>query len=90
MDNPPTPFYKILILPATELQNGLIAADRARAAVERIDFIYRKARISLRVSTGLAGWIPKPEDTPEVYIQGADNALYQAKREGRNRAVAYT
>jgi len=37
------------------------------------------------LSIGLAEWAPG--ETPEQFIARADAALYQAKREGRNRLV---
>ena len=77
-----------LILPATSETNAMVVADRVRAAVEGIHFIHRGQRILLRVSIGVAGCIPGRDQNPEALLSAADKALYQAKRAGRNRAVA--
>jgi two-component system, sensor histidine kinase LadS len=77
-----------MILPATAPQNALIVADRARAAVEKINFIHRGNRIDLRISLGVAGWVPEASETPDRILAMADKALYDAKQGGRNRAVA--
>jgi diguanylate cyclase (GGDEF)-like protein len=42
-------------------------------------------RISFTVSVGVAGF--RPKDTVDALIQRADKALYEAKRQGKNRAV---
>jgi diguanylate cyclase (GGDEF)-like protein len=41
----------------------------------------------LTVSLGCYSFIPNGNDDPEVFIQRADAALYQAKNAGRNRAA---
>ena len=76
-----------IILPATTQENAMVAADRARKAVENLDFIHRSQRIHLNVSIGMAGWIPEIGETTEALIQAADSALYIAKRSGRNQVV---
>jgi len=77
-----------MILPATSRENAMEVADRAREAVENISFIQRGQRININVSIGVAGWIPEKNETPELLISKADEALYQAKNSGRNRSVA--
>ncbi len=76
-----------ILLPATSPPNAMIVADRARIAVDRIDFIHRGKRIALSVSIGVAGWIPRQDESPEELIHAADSALYQAKNSGRNKSV---
>lgn len=76
------------ILPATTQEQAVIVADRARIAIENIRFIHHSQRINLRVSIGVAGWIPETGETPQQLIQAADNALYEAKSRGRNKTVS--
>lgn len=77
-----------MILPSTAPQNAIIVAERARNAVEKINFIHRGRRIDLRISLGLAGWVPETSEPPERMLAAADKALYEAKQGGRNRVVA--
>jgi PleD family two-component response regulator len=42
------------------------------------------------LSQGVASLIPAQDTTPESVIELADQALYQAKQQGRNRYVVST
>jgi len=76
-----------IVLPATSVRDALLIAERVRKTVEKIEFIYRKKRIDLRISIGVAGWIPKSDKEKERLMEAADKAMYEAKKIGRNRAV---
>ncbi len=76
------------ILPATVQENAMIVADRARSAVESLNFINAGKRIGISVSIGVAGWIPKQDEAPHRLLHAADRALQEAKHNGRNKAVA--
>lgn len=75
-----------------DLPQGVIAAERIRAAVEEYPFSIvrqgKKATHHITLSIGVASF---PEDTsdPIELVEMADSALYRAKREGRNRVAAY-
>ncbi len=71
-----------VLLPETELAQALPLAERLRQAV--------RARSvppvpGLSVSIGLAQ--AAPTDSPVSLLKRADEALYRAKAEGRNRVV---
>lgn len=38
------------------------------------------------ISAGIAQWVPSPESSPEALVGLADQALYKAKQQGRNRS----
>lgn len=75
---------------------GLVAAERVRAAIEEHEFPATRRGSSeleqkkhhITISIGVAAF---PEDArdPIELIELADSALYRAKRSGRNRVCAY-
>ena len=74
-----------LILPHTKLENSLILAQRLREKVEGNIFLFNETQIRVTISLGAAGI---PENDPASYIElirFADEALYVAKKSGRNR-----
>ncbi len=76
-----------------ELAQGLVAAERIRAAIEEKNFsVVRQGKISethrLTISIGVAAF-PDDSQDPIELVEMADSALYRAKREGRNRVCAY-
>jgi diguanylate cyclase (GGDEF)-like protein len=78
----------VIVLPETNKTCSLRAAEKIRAAVATHPFPMSGSQPggSLTLSMGVASY---PEDMPdsEVLVERADQALYQAKRTGRNRAV---
>ena len=71
-----------VILPETDAQGALEAAERFRSAVESQEWPLR----SVTVSIGAATWNLATE-TPPMMLEQADNALYASKRSGRNCAT---
>jgi two-component system cell cycle response regulator len=75
----------VIVMPGTGPAEAAAAAERLRSAVEEIEFNTPGAvRVPLTVSVGVA-CTPTPSCAPEVLLQTADMALYDAKRNGRNR-----
>jgi diguanylate cyclase (GGDEF)-like protein len=71
----------VIILPATELSDAIIVAERVRGLVMNSDFPHRKFTISI----GL-GRLEAHGDI-KTLVQIADNGLYRAKASGRNKVV---
>jgi len=78
-----------------DYSQGLVAAERVRAAIEKHEFsaVRRGSEEEprthrLTISLGVAAY---PEDArdPIQLVEMADSALYRAKRSGRNRVCAY-
>lgn len=69
----------------TDLPRAMVVAERLRQAIERTDFIYEGQRIPITVSMGVAAYPEIEATTPDDLIGAADKALYDAKRNGRNR-----
>jgi diguanylate cyclase (GGDEF)-like protein len=73
------------LLPCS-LEEGVIAAERLRAAFANSGIVVEDGPVDTTVSIGVAGG---PAGTElEVLLAAADTALYQAKRCGRNRVEA--
>lgn len=71
----------LIILPQTNTTEAARVVERMRSALAQIP----DQPEPLTMSVGLAQ--SRPDDHPETIIQRADEALYRAKREGRDRAV---
>jgi two-component system cell cycle response regulator len=77
-----------VVLDGTTRDGALLLAERIRKEVSAQQFTSDKGPFSCTLSLGVASF---PEDgrEPKVLIAHADQALYHAKHNGRNRAVAW-
>lgn len=71
-----------VMLPETDMAGATILATRICEQVATTEFPGQKITLSIGVAS-----LPRCGDTPGAVIAAADEALYQAKREGRNRVV---
>jgi len=80
----------VVILPETAIQAGTDLADRIRERVEGLLIQRADGQGVYRVTLSL-GTSAYPFDSrePGKLIQCADEALYEAKRNGRNRVIRY-
>jgi len=74
------------VLRETSVKEGQALADRLLRAVRAIQTDREGVRYPLTLSIGIAALAPGEE--PRLWIERADKALYQAKRDGRDRFVA--
>ena len=72
----------LVVLPNTPLSDGHAVAERLRSSVEEG---CRLAHGPVTVSFGLAGY--DGDQTVDGLVQRSDQALYDAKRNGRNQVV---
>jgi two-component system cell cycle response regulator len=79
----------VVIMPETDLDRACQVAERIRshAATETFDIGGTGEPLRVTASVGVAS-LERPGDTAEAIFKRADQALYVAKREGRNRVVA--
>jgi len=77
-----------LILPDTPMEGANTLAECIRAAVEAIHHKVGEQRVPITISIGTATLSPSRGDQPAALIQLADQALYQAKAQGRNRVIS--
>ncbi len=78
----------VIIMPDTDLARAVQVGERLRACVAADPFqVNAETLLRVTASVGIAT-LERRDDTPETLFKRADNALYAAKREGRNRVVA--
>jgi two-component system, cell cycle response regulator len=77
-----------VVLPETAYEGGIQVAERIRGQVEKHMFMYEGKRYPVSVSVGLATTSGDETLTPNELIRLADEKLFQAKNQGRNRVVA--
>jgi len=78
------------IFPETDECGGFTVADRLRQAVERLAIPHPENPPSrvVTISVGVSSLQPPVEVGAEDLLRAADQALYRAKNQGRNRSVA--
>jgi diguanylate cyclase (GGDEF)-like protein len=77
-----------ILLPNTPAPNASEVAERLRSAIERKQMdVKSDLRVHTTISVGIACMQPKVEETPNILIAAADEALYTAKRNGKNCVV---
>jgi diguanylate cyclase len=73
----------VMLMPATALNDGLPLLDDLRAAVEASPFHFKGERVTITVSMGVTAF--QAGERSDVALKRADQALYRAKENGRNR-----
>ncbi len=78
----------LLLLPATGNEGALAMAESIRSAIAALAIPHPASPIAsvVTMSLGTATMVPAADLEPKQLITGADQALYQAKWEGRNRS----
>ena len=75
----------VVVMPGASMTDARNAAERLRASVEAMPFQAAPGVMhTITVSIGVA-FTEKRDTTPEQILQAADQAMYRAKRDGRNR-----
>ena len=79
-----------IILEDTEIEGAMLMAEKIRQRVIdlKLENLYSKVEQHLTVSIGVATVNPDKDISTTGLIQRADKALYQAKKNGRNRVEA--
>ncbi|MEM9555060.1 MAG: GGDEF domain-containing protein [Acidobacteriota bacterium] len=78
-----------VLLEDTDGLAALQLAERLRAAVEDLHLIYEGRHIPLSLSLGVASFPELYIKTPSELLLLADEALYAAKKAGRNRSLLH-
>ena len=81
-----------VILPQTSAQNALQVAEKIRLKVKQLSLPHPESPVSdyVSLSLGISCVIPQPKYKKKQLLLTADKALYQAKKQGRDRSVLIT
>lgn len=79
----------LVLLPDTPVGRAAAAADRIRAEVEAASFEAGEPAVRVTVSIGVATSQSPGLQAGSALWKAADDALYRAKREGRNRTIVW-
>ena len=77
----------LVLLPNSGSQEAIKVAEDFRLAVAHLKISYETQDISVTVSIGVEAY--RPDDSMDVWVRRADQALYASKSNGRNRATLY-
>jgi diguanylate cyclase (GGDEF)-like protein len=75
----------VLVMPGTRLEQARSVAERVRQGVAIEPFVVGSLSVAQTVSIGVAAW--DGQESSEALEARADLALYDAKRDGRNRSA---
>ncbi|PSB03898.1 diguanylate cyclase domain-containing protein [Merismopedia glauca] len=79
----------VVILPNTEAQGAIIVAQALQKEVQNLKILHAKSQVSdyVTLSLGVSSMIPSLDSSPPDLIGIADAALYEAKKQGRDRYI---
>ena len=72
----------VVVLPDTDLEGAIQVAEKIKAEIENYP-----SKLKVSISQGIAQYAQ--DMSPHDLVLKADQALYQAKHEGKNRICAY-
>jgi diguanylate cyclase (GGDEF)-like protein len=78
----------MLLLPDTSLENSIVVANRLRQRIASTPVQTEQGPVSVTVSIGVAA-LDDTCDRLETLIEHSDQAMYSAKRQGRNRVITW-
>lgn len=77
----------VIVLPDTDSQGAGIIAEKLRSTVEALQIEHTDSKTAryVTISLGVSSTLPRDGGIPAALIEMADEALYKAKENGRNR-----
>jgi diguanylate cyclase (GGDEF)-like protein/PAS domain S-box-containing protein len=77
-----------ILMPNTAASDAVVFAERLRAAVEAAECMIGDAIIKVTASFGISNWNDSSGSADiEKLLRQADESMYEAKRQGRNRII---
>ncbi len=78
-----------ILLPSVAIDRAAVMAERIREAVEQAHFSFKGRALSVTISIGVTTLSMEGNENVDTVVNRADEALYAAKKAGRNRVVAF-
>jgi diguanylate cyclase (GGDEF)-like protein len=80
-----------IVLPETTVAGAVTIATNIQQTVTALAIIHHRSEVGsyVTVSMGIASQVPTPDSEPKDLVAQADEALYQAKQQGRDRYCVY-
>jgi diguanylate cyclase len=75
----------VMILVETTIEQAAVVAEKIRAGVAALGFHFKNSPVTVTASCGITAF--REGDSIDLAFNRADQALYRAKGEGRNRCV---
>jgi diguanylate cyclase (GGDEF)-like protein len=80
----------VLVLPHTDTRGAGDLAERLRQQISEALFVHGDVSLKVTASFGIATYLAGPQAlNPEELLRQADEALYEAKRSGRNQVTVW-
>ena len=70
-------------------KEAMIVSERIRSAIEKHDFLYNNQHLHVTISCGVSVFDAEKNlvNSPNEFVNQADQALYISKNEGRNKVT---
>jgi diguanylate cyclase (GGDEF)-like protein len=85
-----------VILPETDASAALVVAEQIRAKVKDLNIVFNPESLDglpnsvVTISLGISSVVPSEENDATTLLRAADEALYDSKRQGRDRLTMST
>ena len=82
----------VVLLPDTDQAGAMQIAERIRTSIENMEIPKHESineATKITVSIGVNTIVPRVNDSMDLFLSRADNALYTSKENGRNQVSAY-
>jgi len=82
----------VIVLPDTNLEEAMKYGENFRLSVEKLSLLHNFSTVSdtVTITLGVSSVIPDSYLTITQFIKQADDALYKAKKKGRNQIIGYS